>query len=279
VYTLRELDSRIRRYTGLSAETISSILEDLTYGSRGVKRPDPALQPIIPLGNDILLLAPSLIMCSSPERNHCALLNSIATERNVYATHVDQKEAITREQILVAAKGKGYRSHKGMVAGNQLDLALIDDKSQALLILELKWFIGPDEVGEVLARDEELRTGVSQVKTRLSAFRDGSEVVQKSLAAPPHYECRGAVVSQNWIGSKSVQDEAVPIITLGHFERALMKLDQLTAVSAWLIDRKYLPVEGVHFRVRQREVRVGDHGVVWWDIESLISGTYGAGLD
>lgn len=278
VYSGGELYSRILRYAGLSPEKVTWILEDLTYGSRGVTHPDPALQPIIPVG-DKILIAPSLIICSSPERNHCALLNSIPTERDVYATLVDRKEAITRERIVAIARDRGYRAYNGKAAGHDLDLAIIDDESRAVLILELKWFIGPDEVGEVLSRNEELRTGVSQVKTRLSAFRNASLEMQKVLAVTPLYESYGAVVSQNWIGSHSVQDPAVPIISLGHFESALVKLHSLTAVSDWLLSRKYLPAENVHFRLKEGEVRVGEYGAVWWDIESLISSPYDAGLD
>jgi hypothetical protein len=278
IYSVGELHSRIRRYTRLGDHTISSIVEDLTYGSRGIKHSDPALQPVIPVGNDILLIAPSLILCSSQERNHCALLNSIAAERDAYAALVDRKEAITREQIVAVATGKGYRPFYGIAAGHQIDLALIDDGSEAVLLLELKWFIGPDEVGEVLARNEELQRGVSQVKARLSTFHDGTGAIQKDLGVPPFYRCNGAVVSQNWIGSRVAQDEAVPIVSLRHLERALVELDPLTAVSDWLTNRRYLPAENVHFRVRKGEVRVGDHGGVWWDIESLISGTYDAGL-
>ena len=166
-----------------------------------------------------------------------------------------------------------------MAAGHQIDLALIDDRSEAALILELKWFIGPDEVGEILARNEELRAGVSQVKTRLSAFRDGTGAIQTRLGVPPSFKFNGAVVSQNWIGSLAVQDKAVPIVSLCHFEKALVELDTITAVSDWLTSRTYLPTENIHFSIRRGEVRVGDHGAVWWDIESLISGPYEAGLD
>ena len=112
IYSVNELHSRIRRYTRLGGDTISAVVEDLTYGSRGVSSPDPALQPLVPVGNDTLLISPSLILCSSPERNHCVLLNSIPDERKVYAALVDRKEAITRKRIVAAATGKGYRSYK-----------------------------------------------------------------------------------------------------------------------------------------------------------------------
>jgi hypothetical protein len=114
------------------------------------------------------------------------------------------------------------------------------------------------------------------VKTRLSAYRDGTGAIQERLGVPLSYRCSGVVVSQNWIGSQAVQDKAVPIISLCHFEKALVELDTLTAISDWLTSRTYLPTENIHFSVRRGEVRVGDHGAVWWDIESLISGPYAA---
>jgi hypothetical protein len=112
------------------------------------------------------------------------------------------------------------------------------------------------------------------VKALLSTFCDGSGSIRETLSVAEGYEFHGVVVSENWIGPKAVQDETVPIVNLTHLTKVLNRMGSLRDVSAWLRERKYLPVEGVHFRVRQGEVRIGEHGVVWWDIEPLITTGY-----
>ena len=273
----RELKARICRYSQLGDTAVIAILEDLTYGSRGVDRPDPALQPIIPVSVDALLVSPSLILCLSPERNHCTLLNSIAVERQLYAGLVNQKENLMRQQILNAANAN-WRRFSGEIPQRRdlpdIDLALIDDQRDCVLILELKWFIDPDEVREVLNKHEELKKGVNQLKRLLAAFEDGSRTVQRALNVPDTCRCQVAVVSQNWIGFRAVQDQAVPIISLRHLEGALRQAESLLSVALWLNARKYLPTDGVHFRVVSGDVTIGDHSALWYDIEPLISGTY-----
>jgi hypothetical protein len=237
----------------LDGATIAAVLEDLSYGSRGVTRPDPALQPLIPVEADSILISPSLILCSSPERNHCMLLNSIPEEREVYARLVDRKEALMRDEILGVCDSKRYRPFFGGVAGRKelpnIDLALIDDDRRLVLILELKWFIGPDEVREVLNRSDDLKKGISQAKLLKAAFGDGTDAVQKTLKVACDFKFECVVVSHNWIGGQTVQDDEVPIITLRHLKAALEKAESLEDVTAWLSERRYLPTEGVHFRV------------------------------
>ena len=275
-----ELQSRVRRYSGLDAAIIAAVLEDLSYGSRGITRPDPALQPLIPVGADSILISPSLILCSSPERNHCMLLNSIPEEREVYSRLVDEKEALMRDEILNVCDVKRYRPFSGGVAGRKelpdIDLALIDDDRRLVLILELKWFIGPDEVREVLNRSDDLKKGVSQAKVLKTALTDETDTAQKTLNVGWDFKYECVVVSHNWIGGHAVQDNEVPIITIRDLKTAIKKAESLADVTAWLSERRYLPTEGVHFRVVSNEVSIGQNSTEWWDIEPLFSETFDA---
>jgi hypothetical protein len=275
-----ELRSRVSRYSGLEDATIEAIVEDLSYGSRGVERPDPALQPLIPINSDVILLAPSLVLCSSSERNHCALLNSIPEEQEIYSRLVSQKEALMRGEILGICESKPYRHYNGRISGHadlgDIDLALIDENLRLVLLLEMKWFIAPDEIWQVLKRGEELKKGVSQAKRLRTAFREGTNAMLRALNIPPDFECRCAVVSYNWVGGRMVQDDEVPIITLRHLLEALEEAENLARLAEWLADGRYLPTEGVHFRVVSKEISIGQYGTVWWDIEPLISGKYDA---
>ena len=46
VPTCGELLKRVVRYSGVSDTKVRSIFDDLTYGNRGIKHLDPALQPL-----------------------------------------------------------------------------------------------------------------------------------------------------------------------------------------------------------------------------------------
>ncbi len=185
-----------------------------------------------------------------------------------------------RSDILDAFDNRRYRTFSGRVDGRKglpdIDLALIDEDRRLVLILELKWFIMPDEIHETLKRSDDLRKGISQAKLLKAAFNDGTGAVQRALKVARDFKCECAVVSHNWIGGQAVQDDEVPIITLQHVKAALRKAKSLAEVVQWLSDRKYLPTEGAHFRVVSQEVSIGKNSAVWWDIEPLISEPYDA---
>lgn len=274
-----ELHSRVRRYSGLDELTVGAVLEDLTYGARGISRPDPIVQPLIHLNGDVLI-APSLILCSSPQRNHCVLLNAIPEEKSVYSRLVDQKESLMCDEILSVCGGRPYRSFSGSVAGRKdlpnIDLALIEEDSKELVILELKWFIAPDEVREIFNKEEELLKGIRQARALKAAFSDGTGALQKTLHVLSDYTCSSFVVSHNWIGGLSLQHDDVPIISLRHLKAALKKASSLGEVTRWLSERRYLPSEGIHFIVKSSEISIGVNSTEWWDIQPLISDAYDA---
>ena len=76
----------------MQGKKVKSILDDLTYGNRGIKHPDPALQPLIKLNSDFYAIVPSIWMCSAAERNLTALLNKLPSEKEIYRKLVSEKE-------------------------------------------------------------------------------------------------------------------------------------------------------------------------------------------
>jgi hypothetical protein len=82
------------------------------------------------------------------------------------------------------------------------------------------------------------------------------------------------VVSQNWIGQQSVQDEIVPIANIDHFIGKATIADRMSDVVQWLAERQYLPVEGVHFTTVKAKVAVAGYDATWYDIKPLIDQVY-----
>src|SRR5262249_5975730 len=154
--------------TYIDRPKIHAILNDLSLGSRGVQTRDPALQPIIPLGNDDIVIAPSLWLSLSLERNLMVLLNRLPEERERYSRLVGQKEELMQSELIAAAGPTGLRTWHGRLPARDdlpdVDLALIDDAKGIALLCELKWFIDPAEVREVVTKSDEIGTGVRQMK-------------------------------------------------------------------------------------------------------------------
>ena len=88
------------RYSGLPSSVVVHIVEDLTYGNRGIKNPDPALQPLIPIAKNKYALAPWFWLSSDVERNFTVLMNRLPEEQKIYAQLVNEKENTMRAQIM-----------------------------------------------------------------------------------------------------------------------------------------------------------------------------------
>ena len=99
VTTKRELVTTVRTHTGLTRETVESIIDTLTFGRHDQRNPDPALQPLIPLTSRHLVLAPNLILNSALERNLAVLLNRLPEEKALYAALSKAREAISKQRV------------------------------------------------------------------------------------------------------------------------------------------------------------------------------------
>ena len=130
--THSELKSRVVRYSGVSEAQVQSIFDDLTYGNRGIKHPDPALQPLIKLDSKHYAIMPSLWINLSPERNLTVLLNKLPSEKKIYRKLVGEKEALMRKRLTTNLPDKDFR----FICGNvvklpDVDLAIIRDSEKA----------------------------------------------------------------------------------------------------------------------------------------------------
>ncbi len=165
----REIHRRMVRYTGLDEETTGALLEDHTYGTRGIQQPDLALQPLIPLLPDKLGIAPNLVLCSRLERNFAVLMNRIPEERVIYNSLSSDREARSRGRIVDTLTPMRMRHWHGNVPGwdvaSEVDLALMDEESKHCLILELKSFVAPAEVREIWERSKEIAEGLRKYES------------------------------------------------------------------------------------------------------------------
>ena len=280
VPTCGELLRRVVRYSGVSDAKVQSIFDDLTYGNRGIKHPDPALQPLIKLNSKHYAIMPSLWLFLSPERNLTVLLNRFQDEQRIYSELINQKEALMRQCIITDLSNKNFEPVYGKVPKlpdidlGDIDLAIINHSEKACLLLELKWFIEPAEAREILERAEEIEKGISQVLKFKQAFADNHKPLLEKLNIDSSYRLEGAVVSENWIGYVDIQSPKIPVIRADHLIAKLKTTGSLQSTMAWLTDRRYLPKEGTHFEVIRPTHTIGQWSLKWYGIKPLIKDAF-----
>ena len=275
VPTHGELQARVARYSRVSDTTVRSIFDDLTYGNRNISHPDPALQPLIKLNSECYAIMPHLWLYCSAERNLAVLLNRLPSEKKIYAKLVDEKEALMRQRFDSGLSDKGFRFVSGSVVNlPDVDLAIINDSEKACLLLELKWFIDPAEIREVVEKSEEIEKGICQVFKLKQAFADNHKPLLEKLEIDSNYRLEGIVVSQNWIGEANVQSPEVPVIRADHLIAKLKATESLRATIEWLMARKYLPKEGKDFEVHGITSTIGKWSVKWSTTRPLIKDAF-----
>ncbi len=275
VLTYDELLRRVIRYSGVPEAEVRSIFDDLTYGNRGILNLDIALQPLIKLNSETYAIMPQLWFLLSPERNFTVLLNRLKDEQRIYSKLVDEKEALMRQRFDSGLSDKGFRFVSGSVVNlPDVDLAIINDSEKACLLLELKWFIDPAEIREVVEKSEEIEKGICQSLKFKRAFEDNHRQLLEKLDIDSSYRLEGVVVSENWIGYANVQSPEVPVIQADHLIAKLKATEGLQSTIDWLKDRKYLPKEGEHFKVRRTTGTIGNWSVKWYGIQPLIEDAF-----
>ena len=274
----KEIHRRMVRYTGLDEETTGALLEDHTYGSRGIRQPDLALQPLIPVVPDKLGIAPNLVLCSRLERNFAVLMNRIPEERAIYSSLSADREDRSRGRIVDTVTRMRIRHWHGNVPGwaaaSEVDLALMDETSKSCLIVELKSFVAPAEVREIWERSEEIAEGIAQVRVRRELASTHGEALHGVLEIDETWKIDWAVASESSVGGVYVQAEDVPVVRTPHLLRKIVSNGGLEGIGEWLRERDYLPVEGRHYRVEEEEPSMAGWKIKWYNIRILIDDTY-----
>ena len=246
--------------SGVPEQAVSSIIEDLTYGNRGIKSPNLALQPLVKIHSDFYAIVPFLWIAWIPEDNLIALLNRLPKEKEIYSKLSNEKEDRMREDTKAELGAKGFRFCDGPVHKSlpDIDLAIVMDSEKAVLLIELKWFVAPGSIYEKHLKSKEISKGVSQVKKLRTAFSTKNALLLNKLNIDSSYKFEGAVVSQNWTGYADVQSPDVPVIQLHHLIAKLKGENSLKLTIEWLTNREYLPKINNDFTVGETSIEVGD---------------------
>jgi len=272
VMSEKELLAKLRRYTGVSEAAITKIVRAMTYNEMEQKNPDPALQPIVRLGEH-LGLSPNLLMNSAMERNFAVLLNRVPELRDDYARLSRGRETVLREKMKSAFEALGLRCWHGTVpewaGAGEIDLIVEDPAAKVGLLMELKSFIDPSEPREVKEKSEEIKRGIEQINARRE--RLGSDKTALVRVSGISHECdvHVAVVSETSIGAVYVQDAAVAVVRASHLLSKISS-SSLRATCEWLDERAYLPKERVHFNVVPVTLTAAGWDLEFYALEPLV---------
>lgn len=270
-----DLERRLVRYSGCDSSTVSRLIQMMTYGDMGITRPDPAIQPIVKLNERTLALMPNLFISSSVERNFTILLNKLPSERGLYPRLVIEKEVLMREATKNELTISGIRYFNGRLSRElpDIDLALISDTEKACIILELKWFIAPAEVREVVEKSEEVEKGIFQLLKLSDALDSNPKLFFDALGVDADYDFLFTVVSDSFIGMLSIQRSKIPVVGHAHLLSKASSMNSIRKTMRWLSDREYLPIEGEHYELIEKVWNMGDWGVRWYGYHPLPMGT------
>jgi hypothetical protein len=260
-----ELFSRLRRYTGIAQDKIEKIVEYLTFGEASIRNPDIAIQPIVDLRNGELAISTFVFLNVNCERNLCVLLNQINKERMIYSRLVKDKEIKLRDEIIDRIRVTGYETKYGELDDTDVDLAIIDRELKKCITIELKWFIEPAEIREVIQRSKEVKKGVEQAKkiTELWCVND-KRLVNDILDIDASFDFLAVVAPVTSIGNPSAQDINILIIKTWHLIDEILRVGDLGEVMEWLKNRHYLPKKDVDFKIKHVDIKSGDWSSIWY---------------
>lgn len=152
--------------SGLTKEKVERIMDYITYNPQK-RNVDIMYQPIVDIGDNMLVIAPILFMGSRPERNLLAVISSMKDQK--YSKEVnDLEELMVQELETVVSKYNNIQCVKHKNLGGRLpdiDFAVLDKITNSMLLCELKWFAAADSAKEVYAKEDEITHGCQQMES------------------------------------------------------------------------------------------------------------------
>lgn len=252
----------IREMSSLPEVTIRGFIRHLTYGYE-MKTPDPALQPLVSLGQGLIGVPCMLFLSSNHERNLLSLQARI--ESSAFNTMSKLFERDMVRDLLEEVK-----PHWALSMGNatvrvggefeEIDLLVADPSSRTLLVCELRWMLGPGDPREVQNRKKVCWEKVEQLQRKVQWLRPRAAIALENEfkicgASARDWQVHGIVVIKTFGGALSKRDE-FPIMTARLFTLGIKKAVSLAQFASWSQSLCWLPQEGIHFQVLPREIEL-----------------------
>jgi hypothetical protein len=231
----------------------------LTLGN-GMKNPDPALQPFIPVGPGKLALPAIFILSSDHRRNLLSLQTRVA--KQAFDAVSGAFEQVTTERLEKCIDGlMPYKSNVQVPSSpkpEQVDLLLGDPQNDFILVCELRSMIAPGDPREVYDRIKDYAKKLDQAERKREAARRALAHVCSVLGVDPNrnWKLGGIVILDGAAGVPSTKPNSVPIVKNDVFSTILTRTGNLELTHAILCSPVWLPRERTDFQTEDVESKV-----------------------
>ncbi|MGP1664842.1 MAG: hypothetical protein ACTS5I_02795, partial [Rhodanobacter sp.] len=262
VTTTSELVADLDQMCSLGETVIRSFVQFLSYGY-GMKTPDPALQPIVALGNGLVAVPCLLFLSSNYERNLLGLQARI--DSNTFDRMSKLFEADMVRGLLAAIEpqwplAKGNVTIRADGTFEEVDLLIADPANRTILVGELRWMLQPGDPREVQHRKKACWEKVAQLARKVQWLQPRVRVALNALGIAlldaDEWKIEGVVVIKTFGGALS-RDARFPIMTERVFLQGMQHASSLRHFADWSQSLRWLPREDVHFRIVPQDVPLG----------------------
>jgi hypothetical protein len=254
-----QLIDDLRQMTSLTEAKIRAFCQFLTWGFR-TATPDPALQPLIPLGAGTFAIPCLHLLSSDQERNLLSLLARRHPEDFNSQSGLFEGDMVAGLLACSAPGDSVLRANIEAVvdgAKEEIDLVILSEREGRMIVCELRWILGPGDPREVQNKKKVCLEKVAQLRRKVShVSREPRRVAATILGrepATPEWSVEGVIVIEGFAGTRS-PNPRYPIIPARLFKLALNQALSLSSLAQWCEGLSWLPTEGHHFNVVEQEI-------------------------
>lgn len=287
VTTVQQLAVELRELTSLELPVIRQFIRCLTLGV-GVQAPDPALQPIVPLGEGRIAVPCLLFLSSNFERNLLSLQSRVDPSTFNDLSGQFEQDMVSELLPLAVRRWSSAQANVTIRDGKEfeeIDLLIPEPESKTLLACELRWMLQPGDPREVQNRKKVCWEKISQLERKVNWLSGRKSIALQSLGLnvedAHEWKCAG-VVSIDAFGGVLSSNAELPLLPNSVFKQGLEKALSLREFVLWSQSLCWLPKEDEHFRVVTQTTKLPgfDKPLVTLGIEKLCSPqTYRAFVD
>lgn len=211
VYAKVDLIDFICKFSPIDRHIAEEVIDFLTFDP-DLLNTDIMYQPLVKI-HDSLIITPNLILSSNPERNLIAVIQKKNDSK--YSIEVNGLESIMIDELSTSLPEKTVICRSKLLSKElpDVDFAIFDNTSNAILISEIKWLIAADSTKEVFERQKDIDHGCLQIEAIMGyAMKDPIAFANKIFSInltekPDLFWC---VVAKHDIRSTNT---LVPVIT------------------------------------------------------------------
>lgn len=235
-----------------------TILDYHVYDRSG-KTPDIAITPFLPVGNDVLVAAPSIIWSSSLERNLCAHLGR--TLGDEFATSTAQCASSMGDELCERFRSRDFLATTQFnIDSTDIDLLVYAPAEQFLFSAELRWLVPPADVAEGIQRGEKeclkkLSQQLPKHQQVLSA--DAGRLASRAFGLPSDCAVKSSgsmLIVRGYVGTPRMRIDPFAFCDDRILLRQLAICESLSHLLNWCREMPYLPVLDRDYQIGREEV-------------------------